>query len=329
MNNPSPTISDAMREYLESKAQSRSPKTAETYRFALKRFLSVLRDEGVTYELSPAASLSEDMVTPFIKMLSTQAVATERLYLDALIDFFRYLEAENYMLVNIERLRYLVRIHGRKRPVRLPWYPDEQVEKLIAYALNLVNEPVEDDWILLRNLRDRALVVTLADTGLRISEACSLSRGDIQMERAVIIGKGNKQGVIRFSERALAVIHDYLKERTRMLDGGTGKPLSSLPLFARHDRGAGKKKVKRMTSATGRNIFEHHVALALGDEWVNRITPHKMRHRFVTHVLRETGNLKLAQELARHENIGITERYAHLTNAELDKGYKQVFGNKP
>jgi site-specific recombinase XerC len=38
-------------------------------------------------------------------------------------------------------------------------------------------------------------------------------------------------------------------------------------------------------------------------------------------VLRSSGNLKLAQELARHRNITVTQRYAHLSNDELDKGY--------
>jgi len=46
----------------------------------------------------------------------------------------------------------------------------------------------------------------------------------------------------------------------------------------------------------------------------------------VTTVLRGTGgNLKLAQELARHKNIAVTQRYAHLADDELDRGYFQVF----
>jgi len=56
------------------------------------------------------------------------------------------------------------------------------------------------------------------------------------------------------------------------------------------------------------------------------ITPHSFRHYFVTTVLRGTGgNLKLAQELARHRNIAVTQRYAHLSDDELDQGYYEVF----
>jgi site-specific recombinase XerC len=61
---------------------------------------------------------------------------------------------------------------------------------------------------------------------------------------------------------------------------------------------------------------------------VGRITPHSFRHYFVTSVLQGSGNLKIAQELARHKNIQVTQRYAHLSNDELDKAYYEVFEKK-
>jgi integrase len=167
--------------------------------------------------------------------------------------------------------------------------------------------------------------LTLADTGLRVHEACNLHRGDIDWNegRAIIIGKGNKQAVVRFSERSLSAIKDYLAIRAAF-DGASGRPLPSLPLFARHDKGAGKK-IKPMSTATGRNIVAERVSQALGAEAVGRITPHSFRHYFVTTVLRASGNLKLAQELARHASIQVTQRYAHLSDDELDKGYREIF----
>jgi integrase/recombinase XerC len=48
----------------------------------------------------------------------------------------------------------------------------------------------------------------------------------------------------------------------------------------------------------------------------------------VTVVLRASGNLKLAQELARHKNIAVTQRYAHLSDDELDRGYYDIFEKK-
>jgi integrase len=185
---------------------------------------------------------------------------------------------------------------------------------------------VQDESARLRNYRDRAFLLTLADTGLRVHEACNLRRGDIDWNegRAIIIGKGNQQAVVRFSTRALSALRDYINLRAQ-LDGASGRPLTSLPLFARHDRGAGKK-IKPITTTTGRNIVNQHARNALGEEAASEITPHSFRHYFVTTVLRGSGgNLKLAQELARHKNIAVTQRYAHLSDDELDRGYWEIF----
>jgi len=64
----------------------------------------------------------------------------------------------------------------------------------------------------LRALRDRAFIITLADTGLRVHEICELRRGDVDWNagRAIIIGKGNKEAVIRFSARSMRALKDYL-----------------------------------------------------------------------------------------------------------------------
>ncbi len=180
----------------------------------------------------------------------------------------------------------------------------------------------------LRNLRDRAFLITLADTGLRVHEACGLRRGDIDWleGKALVIGKGNRQAVVRFSSRSMEAVKEYLSARA-ILDGSSGKPLGSLPVFSRHDKGAGKK-VKPVTTTTGRDIVADWVKTILGNEAIGTITPHSFRHYFVTRVLHSSGNLKLAQELARHKSIAVTQRYAHLNDDELDRGYFDIFENK-
>jgi integrase len=177
----------------------------------------------------------------------------------------------------------------------------------------------------LRNLRDRAFLLTLADSGLRVHEACRLRRGDIDWKegKALIIGKGNRQDIIRFSSRSMQALKDYLKARGT-LDGASGRPLTSLPVFARHDKGAGEA-VKPITTRTGQNIVNQRVEETLGKAAVGTVTPHSFRHYFVTTVLQGSGNLKLAQELARHRNIQVTQRYAHLAEDELDRGYWEIF----
>jgi integrase len=239
--------------------------------------------------------------------------------------FLEFLVAEELAQVNLSKVKLLIRQRTRRPGKRLPQFPATDISRIVEYLekQNLLHG--EDPNEYLRALRDRAFLITLADTGLRVHEACNLKRGDIDWNegKAIIIGKGNRQAVVRFSRRSQAALKDYTQARAE-IDGKSGKPLSALPLFARHDKGAGSK-VKPMTPTTGRSIVADRVREVLGEEAVGTITPHSFRHYFVTRVLSSTGNLKLAQNLARHQNIAVTQRYAHLSDDELDRGYWEVF----
>jgi integrase len=272
-------------------------------------------------DLTAIELLQEDSIIWLTIALKHHAATTERLYLTAITGFFEFLVAERLVEINLPRVRLLIQQRARKPGQRLPQFPASQIDLILEKADELLTRPSEDEPERLVNLRDRAFLYTLADTGLRVHEACNLRRGDLDWNegKAMIIGKGNRQDVVRFSTRATTALMDYLHARA-IIDGGMGKALSSLPIFARHDRGAGKK-TKPITTTTGRNIITARVAEFVGPEAVGTITPHSFRHYFVTRVLRSSGNLKLAQELARHKNIAVTQRYAHLSDDELDKGY--------
>lgn len=325
----STTIQQAIELFLENVKLARSKNTADTYRFALQAFAATLADHKLDVESVSVADLSEDAIGWFAAALKHLSPATERLYLQAGAGFYEFLAAERLASPTLPRLRLLIRQRARRIGQRLPQFPREDIEKVLEYIAALPH-PAGDDAVNvhLRNLRDRAFLLTLADTGLRVHEACELRRGGIDWNegRAIIIGKGDKQAVVRFSKRCMAALKDYLSARSQ-LDGASGRPLSALPLFARHDKGAGKK-VKPMTTATGRNIVDDRVREALGDAAEGRITPHSFRHYFVTTVLRASGNLKMAQELARHANISVTQRYAHISDDELDQGYHDIFEKK-
>ena len=318
------SIHNAVEAFLDSVSLARSKNTARTYRNGMEIFQRVLREHKIDPDQTPVKEIKEDVVVWLANALKDHAPTTERLYLTVATGFFEFLAAENLAPVNLPRIRLLIRQRGRRPGIRLPQFPHDDIEKVLLYAETLAGAPVKDDADRLRNLRDRAFLITLADTGLRVHEACALRRGDIDWNegRAVIIGKGDKQAVIRFSRRSQAAIKDYLTARSP-LDGSSGRPLSALPLFARHDLGAGKK-VKPIQTNTGRNIVEQRVHETLGAD-ASRITPHSFRHYFVTRVLQASGNLKLAQELARHKNIAVTQRYAHLSDNELDQGYYEIF----
>ncbi len=328
MSNINLSIDQAIQEYVKIIAASRSAHTMRSYRNGLNLFASVLQENSLDTKEVHASELTEEAILWFIDTLRHLAPASERLYLTAVNGFYQYLVADNISHVNPSRIKMIIQQRARRPGIRLPQFPRQEIDRVIEYANTMKEAAVSEPAEHLRNLRDRAFIITLADTGLRVHEACNLRRGDVDWDeqKAVIIGKGDRQAVIRFSIRSMQALKDYLSAR-RELDGGAGRTLASLPLFARHDKGSGKK-VKPITTTTGRNIITDRVRQALGEEAVGRITPHSFRHYFVTVVLRGSGgNLKLAQTLARHRNIAVTQRYAHLSDDEVDQSYDEIFNN--
>ncbi len=319
------TLAEAVQGYLKTVQEARSENTVRAYAKAMDAFMRVLREHWIEAE-SPISELSEDGAAWMLSYLKVYSSATERLYTQAVKGLYQYLASEKLAEINLPRLDLFIRNRTRRAGQRLPQFPREDIERVIEFTGQLSDNPAfSEPNERLRAMRDRAFLLTLADTGLRVHEACGLHRGDIDWNegRAIIIGKGDKQAIVRFSTRSLRALNDYLAVRAA-LDGASGRPLASLPLFARHDKGAGKK-IKIITTTTGRNIVHERVVQALGDQASGRITPHSFRHYFVTTVLRASGNLKLAQELARHASIQVTQRYAHLSDNELDKGYHEIF----
>lgn len=312
--------------YLDNVYLSRSESTYRTYKNAMNKFSEVLTAGKLAPDETAITQLSEDTIAWLAAELKSYSPATEQCYLTAATGLFEFIAGEEILDVNLPRVRLLIKQRARRPGIRLPQFPRNQIDEMVDFALDLSQQPTDDERQRLINYRDRAFLVTLADTGLRVHEACGLRRGDVDWNesRAIVIGKGNREAVVRFSQRALQALKDYLTLRAK-LDGATGKSLGALPIFARHDKAAGDS-IRPISTTTGRQIVKDRVRQALGEEAVGTITPHSFRHYFVTTVLQASGNLKLAQELARHKNIAVTQRYSHLSDDELDKEYLDIFG---
>jgi site-specific recombinase XerD len=320
------SLNECLAAYLKTVEMSRSARTAKIYATALQAYFSLLSAQGADLEAAGPEALDLEALKAFIDFLSREySPATERLYLVAVRGFYEFLEAEEFLNLNQARLHAVIRRRARRRTQKLPQFPQAEIETLLEFAEGLALVPVEDETERLICLRDRAFLITLADTGLRVHEACKMTRGELNWQegKALVLGKGGHEALVRFSSRALRALRAYLEARRRV-DGADSRPLSALPLFARHDRAAGKK-VRPISTVTGRNIVRQRGQQALGEQAEGLITPHTLRHYFVTTVLRGTGNLRLAQELARHRSITSTQIYAHLASDELDQGYYDVF----
>ena len=318
-------ITESFENYLQTVRLSRSENTFLAYSNGIKFFTFTLQSNGIDPENDHVEELQEEVISWFAADLKGYSAASEQLYITAVKGYFEFIVAENLSKINLSKISLLIKQRTRKPGKRLPQFPADDITKIITTLENRNIADISNEKDKLRAYRNKSFIITLADTGLRVHEACNLRRGEMDWRegRALVIGKGNRQAVVRFSTRALDALKTYLHARMP-LDGNSGRQLGSLPLFARHDKGAGKK-VLSITPTTGRNIVTQIVREVLGEEAVGTITPHSFRHYFVTKVLQVSGNLKLAQNLARHKNIEVTQRYAHLSNDELDKGYWQVF----
>lgn len=295
---------NAIDDYLNILKSSRSHKTHLTYSQAVLFFVEVV---------GQAAELTVDNYVKFLKELGKRNPYTQAVYRTAIMGLYLYY-ASNHPELNYAAIKQANKLYVKRLGKRFPTFDRDAIEKVIQYASTLHGGLLE--------LRDRAFIITLADTGLRISEACALMRGDIDWNegRSIIVGKGDKQAVIRYSNRSLVAMREYLAARAE-LDGSMGKPLASMPLFARHDKGAGKK-IKRCAANGMWYAVKERIEQAGIEQ--SKIRIHDFRHYFVTMAYLASGDLKFTQEIARHANMSTTSNYAHL-GEETDRKYNEIF----
>ncbi len=279
----------------------RSPRTVFTYKNALEQFVYAVGEEDV--------ELNTETYTSFLATLKSKSPSTQRVYTTAVKKFYAFCKAGN-----MDELKEATQHSTRKQGKRIVNFNREAVEKVIAYCSALNGS--------LEALRDHAFVLTLVDTGLRISEACSLKRSDIDWleARAIIIGKGDKQAVIRFSNRSVEALKAYLHARS-VVDPNSRTPLGSQPVFARHDIRA-SKKIRPITAGGMWKAIKIRIVESGVERSAVRI--HDFRHYFVTLTYLAKHDLKLSQVLARHESISTTNRYAHF-GSEADAAYDEIF----
>lgn len=183
---------------------------------------------------------------------------------------------------------------GLPRPVT----PDEAVN-----LADLVDGTASDDWI---GARDRAVLLLMYGSGLRIAEALSLLGSDVPLgETLQVTGKGGKQRlvpILPITRDAAAAYVDAcpypLTAKEPLFRGAKGGPLS---------QGMVQKAMARARRALG-----------LPDT----ATPHALRHSFATHLLGAGADLRSLQELLGHASLGSTQIYTKVDAASLLETYR-------
>lgn len=159
------------------------------------------------------------------------------------------------------------------------------------------------------DLRDRAIILTIFSTGLRVSELTALDIKNVNLDTMefAILGKGRKVRVVYLTEWACEAIRAYLEKREDHFP----------PLFLKHgkhfpvDAGADEVRFDRFL------VTKMVADRALKAGIVKPVSAHTIRHSFATTLLWNGADLRSIQELLGHKNIATTQVYTHVTNKQL------------
>lgn len=157
------------------------------------------------------------------------------------------------------------------------------------------------------DVRDRTIIMTFYETGIRLSELIGLddSMVDFPNRQLKVTGKRNKQRVIPFGEELLATLRDYMKCRAKEVN------LQSDALFV-------TAKGQRMTSSQVREGVRKNLSKVCT---LKKRTPHVLRHTFATAMLNNKAGIESVKKLLGHESLSTTEIYTHTTFEQLKREY--------
>lgn len=175
-----------------------------------------------------------------------------------------------------------------------------RVQKGKRLPVVLSQQEIRAIFSVIRNLKHRAVLMTIYSAGLRISEALHLKVADIDSQRMTIRvqqGKGQKDRYTLLAQRTLEVLRDYWKEYRPQGWLFPGKPESE-PLSV----SAVQKVFERILLQAG---VKKHASV------------HTLRHSFATHLLEEGTDLYHIQRLLGHATPKTTAVYLHLSRKDL------------
>jgi integrase/recombinase XerC len=209
--------------------------------------------------------------------------------------------------------KWLARAHGIKSDsIGLIGTP--KIPKSIPHALDaaeiksmdeLIREIEPEPWIAARN---HALLMLIFGSGMRISEALSLTAGQIagNPDTIRITGKGNKERIVPILPIIWRAIEKYRQSCPfSSFDGELFRSVKGLPMSAR----MAEKMIEQL-----------RIILRLPPY----ITPHALRHSFATALLSDGVDLRSIQELLGHASLSTTQIYTRVSTADIMSAYNSA-----
>ena len=178
--------------------------------------------------------------------------------------------------------------------------PKSISEKEVETLLNSINGSNNIE------LRDKAMIELLYATGVRVSELVNIKLNDIDFNRRVIrvIGKGSKERLVPFGEKAFIALNNYLALRENRI---------TKEIFL-SNRGTG---ITRISFWNRVKFYLNRCGLSI------EISPHTLRHAFATHILNRGADLRSVQMLLGHSDLSTTQIYTHIAKQRLSDVLKK------
>jgi site-specific recombinase XerD len=150
-------------------------------------------------------------------------------------------------------------------------------------------------------VRDRALLALFYGTGIRVSECVGLREGrvDLRALTVTVRGKGGDERTVPFNEQVAARLREYIQVR--------GAQLPAAPFFR-------SRAGKALTRGT---IYERVRTTGRRARLAKALSPHRLRHTFASHLVREGIGLVTIRDLLGHRQITSTQIYLHVTAQDL------------
>ncbi len=276
-----------------------SPHTVKNYGRDLDEFVDYLTRGRESPP--PAGEIDHITIRDFLGHLVAKGNQKSSLArkLATLRSFFRHLHGRGVIAANPARL------------VRTPKLPRLNPKFLSVAEVETVldlPDPETDAGV-----RDRAMFELLYASGLRVGELVGLNVEDLSMPERLVkaLGKGRKERIVPFGEKAREALGCYLEARRRiLLRKRSVRQPNALFLNLRGGR-ITARSVQRLLTDYLRRAASHL-----------KVHPHLMRHSFATHLLNNGADLRGIQELLGHQSLSTTQKYTHVSVQELMKVYR-------
>ena len=296
-----------------------SPHTGTAYGRDLRDFAAFLSREFLNRPEAeiPASDIDLLAVRSYLAHLRARGLSksSSGRHLSALRAFFRFLGREGRSEANPARAVATPRA-DRALPRTLS----------VSEAAAVVEAGKDGETDL--TARDRALLELLYATGLRVSELVALDLPDVDLASRQLrtLGKGRKERIVPFGEKAAAALREYLRERPGGRGGGEpgvsrsrggrrpSRRASDADALFRNSRGG------RLTDRSVRRILDRALRVA---GVTRHASPHALRHSFATHLLAAGADLRTIQELLGHASLSTTQKYTHLDAERLIEVYRK------